>query len=322
MTPKENFTAFFRHERGEWFPSFFTDANLAVYTTGMDERAPGNGSGKDFFGCTWVYDAAGGAAVPDTRVAPILEDICDWREKVIFPDLDAVDWAACAKADHVDTYDPDKFNYAMLLEWPFERLHTLMGFENALCAMLSDPGEVYEFFGRLAEHKCRELEIMRKYYHADAICFHDDWGTQTNMFFSPELWRQLIKPHIRTIVTRCHELGMFFDMHSCGKMDQIIPEFPGIGIDSFQGQGINDIPAAMARTGNTLSYNVTPRYQALEAEAATGTLTEEEVRRRIRSEVMTCAENGIYTPAFVPVKTWWFPIALDETQKCALEIFG
>ncbi|MFQ7550340.1 MAG: hypothetical protein ACLRMZ_08605 [Blautia marasmi] len=48
MTPKENFRKFFQHERGEWFPSFFTDANLGVFITGMDERAPRNQSGKDF----------------------------------------------------------------------------------------------------------------------------------------------------------------------------------------------------------------------------------------------------------------------------------
>lgn len=321
MTPKENFKAFFRHERGEWFPSFFTDANLAVYVTGLDERAPGNQSGKDFFGCTWIFDPAGGAAVPDTRVAPILEDICDWRERVIFPDLDAIDWEACAKADKVDTYDPDKFNYAMLLEGPFERLHTLMGFEEALCAMLTDPDEVNAFFERLTDFKCKEMDILKKYYHPDAICFHDDWGTQSNMFFSPDIWRQLIKPHIKKAVEHCHSLGMFFDMHSCGKMDQIIPEFPEIGIDSFQGQAINDIPAAMEKTGHTLSYNVTPLYQSLEADAATGNLTEEEVRSRIREEVLTCAKKGIYTPAFVPLRTWWFPIALDEVKECGKEIF-
>ena len=197
MTPKENFRKFFQHERGEWFPSFFTDANLSVFITGMDERAPHNQSGKDFFGCTWVYDPVGNAAVPDTSVLPVLDDICDWREKVVFPDLDAVDWEASAKADKVDQYDPDKFNYSMLLEGPFERLHTLMGFENALCAMLTDPEEVSAFFDRLTEMKCRELDILKKYYLTEAVCFHDDWGTQKNMFFSPDIWRSLIKPQIK-----------------------------------------------------------------------------------------------------------------------------
>lgn len=322
LTAKENFRKFFQHERGEWFPSFFTDANLAVYLTGMDERAPGNRGGKDFFGCTWIYDEVGMAAVPDTSVPPILEDICDWRDVLVFPDLDAVDWEASAKADKVDQYDPDKFNYAMLLEGPFERLHTLMGFENALCVMLTDPEEVAAFFDRLMEMKCKELEILRKYYKAEAVCFHDDWGTQLNMFFSPATWRELIKPQIKKAVDKCHELGMFFDMHSCGKMDQIIPDFVEIGIDSFQGQGINDILAAMDKTGNKLSYNVTPRYQELEASAAAGSLTEEIVREKVREEVMACAQKGIYTPAFVPLRNWWFPIALDEAAKCGKEIFG
>lgn len=322
MTAKENFRKFFQHERGEWFPSFFTDANLIVYSTGLDERPPQNKGGKDFFGCSWVYDEAGRSAVPDTRVKPLLEDICDWREVVVFPDLDAIDWEASARTDKVDEYDPDKFNYAMLLEGPFERLHTLMGFEEALCAMLTEPEEVRAFFDRLMEMKCQELEILRKYYNAEAICFHDDWGTQKNMFFSPDIWRDLIKPQIKKAVDKCHELGMFFDMHSCGKMDQIIPDFVDIGIDSFQGQGINDIEAAMEKTGRKLSYNVTPRYQELEAAAAAGTLTEEETRRKIREEIMACGRKGIYTPAFVPLNVWWFPIAMDEAAKCGKEIMA
>ena len=322
MKSKEKFSEFFRHERSTGFPSFFNDANLKVYIAGLDERAPDNKSGKDFFGCTWVYDPMGAAAVPDTSVTPILEDICDWREKVVFPDLESVDWEQKAVEAGVPDFDPDKINYFMLLEGPFERLHTLMGFENALCAMLTDPDEVSAFFDRLTEMKCREMEILRKYYKAEVICFHDDWGTQKNMFFSPDLWRELIKPQIKKIAAHCHELGMFFEMHSCGKMDQIIPEFPEIGIDSFQGQGINDIVSAMEKTGNTLSYNITPRYQYLEAAAAAGTLTEEEVRTKIREEIMDCAEHGIYTPSFLPASSWWFPIALDEAAKCEKQLFA
>jgi len=47
------------------------------------------------------------AVIPDTSILPILEDICDWREKVVFPDLDAVDWEASAKADNGFTHSWD-----------------------------------------------------------------------------------------------------------------------------------------------------------------------------------------------------------------------
>lgn len=92
-------------------------------------------------------------------------------------------------------------------------------------------------------------------------------------------------------------------------------------MDSFQGQGINDIVGAMKKTGQSLSYNSTPKYQDLEAAAAAGSLTEKEVRSRIREEVLSCAKNGIYTTAFVPVKTWCFPIAMQEAKACEKEIF-
>ncbi len=41
----------------------------------------------------------------------------------------------------------------MFVNGPFERLHMLMGFENALCALLTDPEEVEEFFNTYMEWK-------------------------------------------------------------------------------------------------------------------------------------------------------------------------
>ncbi|MCU6760872.1 methylcobalamin:coenzyme M methyltransferase [uncultured Roseburia sp.] len=101
-------------------------------------------------------------------------------------------------------------------------------------------------------------------YRPDVIMFHDDYGTQTNMFFSPEVWREFFKPQLKKAVDKTHELGMIFELHSCGFMEQIVPEFAEIGVDSWQGQEINDIPTLKAVTGNKLAYHTTPQYQDFE----------------------------------------------------------
>ena len=33
------------------------------------------------------------------------------------------------------------------------------------------------------------MEKVIEYYKPDVLMFHDDWGTQNNMFFSPDVWR-------------------------------------------------------------------------------------------------------------------------------------
>ena len=320
MTPKENFRKFFQHERGEWFPSFFTDANLSVFITGLDERAPHNQSGKDFFGCTWVYDPVGNAAVPDTSVLPVLDDICDWREKVVFPDLDAVDWEASAKADKVDQYDPDKFNYSMLLEGPFERLHTLMGFENALCSMLTDPEEVEAFLDAMVEFKCAQLTKIRDYYRPDVLNFHDDYGTQRGLFFSPDIWRDMFKPRLKKIVDHCHGLGMIFELHSCGLIEDIIPDICEIGADCLQCMDINDVRKMKEITGDQMAYGVSPNFQRYAAGMAVGTMGEKELRKEIHEEIMTLSEGGNYYPFINPPFTEMDRIIWEEAEVCRQEL--
>lgn len=131
------------------------------------------------------------------------EDICDWRELVKFPDLDAWDWSKVEEIDHISEIDREnKVFEIMFVNGPFERLHMLMGFENALCALLTDPEEVEEFFNTYMEWKIKLMEKVIEYYKPDVLMFHDDWGTQNNMFFSPDVWRSLIKPQIKKAVDR------------------------------------------------------------------------------------------------------------------------
>ncbi len=111
LTPRENFLNFYQNKPMERFPDFMLDINPVFSITGMDERSPNNENGKDWYGCDWVLDPGTQACVLDVSKPPLFEEIEDWREIVKFPDLDAIDWEANAKADGVDNFDPDKLNY-------------------------------------------------------------------------------------------------------------------------------------------------------------------------------------------------------------------
>ncbi len=147
------------------------------------------------------------------------------------------------------------------------------------------------------------MEKVIEYYKPDVLMFHDDWGTQNNMFFSPDVWRSLIKPQIKKAVDRCHELGVLFDMHSCGKIEAVVPEFVELGIDAWQGMEINDIPKLKSITGMNLGYHTTPDYQGYQTEALAGTLTEEDLRRRVR-EVFEKTRGRILLLPNVPSIRW------------------
>ena len=139
--------------------------------------------------------------------------------------------------------DPSKILCAMMVSGPFERLHDLMGFEGALCALVTNPEECEAFFSRLCDFKIEQIKRLKEHYDVDMVHFQDDWGTQTDLMFQPEIWRTLIRPHVKRVVDAAHELGVLFDQHSCGKIDRIVGEVIDMGIDVLDPvQPVNDLP--------------------------------------------------------------------------------
>ncbi|RPH97545.1 MAG: hypothetical protein EHM72_13495, partial [Calditrichaeota bacterium] len=67
----------------------------------------------------------------------------------------------------------------------------------------------------------------------DVIWCGDDFGGQNGMIMSPELWREIFKPRIRTIFEafRRENPNVKIAWHSCGSILPIIPDFIEIGLD-------------------------------------------------------------------------------------------
>jgi hypothetical protein len=317
ISAKENMRRLYSHEMPEFLPEFGVGMHLVIPQNGYLERPPYGEGGKDWFGVQWIKKEGDLGPCPSNGPDFIMEDICDWREAVKFPDLDNWDWEKAKELDNV--YKIDRTNnlvYCSVLNGLFERLHTLMGFENALCALLSDEEEVAAFFDALVEFKCKLIDKLAEHYKPDIINYHDDWGTQRAMFFSPDLWRRLIKPRTQKIIEFTHSKGMFFELHSCGLIQDIIPEICEIGVDCLQCMDINDIVAAKKITGTKMAYNVSPNEQRYAALSDVGELTEEQLRSEIREEVMAFAQGGCYFPFAGPPVDWVSSIIYDEIARC------
>ena len=151
MTPKERALAFFRNEPVDEVPT--AEGLFVLFNPeGYQERPAFSKiqkeiTGTDWFGVEWKYEANVDAQAPDHSKPPVMEDICDWRELVKFPDLESWDWEKAVEIDHIADLDRENSLFEiMFVNGPFERLHMLMGFENALCSLLTDPEEVTAFF--------------------------------------------------------------------------------------------------------------------------------------------------------------------------------
>jgi hypothetical protein len=274
LTPRENALIAYKHGVPAYIPTLFTDISMIQANPTM-ERYCGNQVGLDDFGVEWTYVADAKAPMPTTGKI-LFDDIADWRSHVKFPDLEAIDWDKQADIDvHTDfmalvagagivpmadgksAYDEDKLVLCMVINGPFERLHSMMGFENALMALLTDPDECYEYFKAIADWKIEYFKKIAKHYKVDVINAHDDYGSKDRMFMSPDTWRQLIKPHLKRMVDACHEAGVLYQHHSCGYIEPILEDLAEIGvdaIDTLQGGSNKNLVALKQKLGDRLTF--------------------------------------------------------------------
>lgn len=326
MTFREQWIKYYQHEYkdGKTLPH---PAGLHVVSadmSGLWDRVPNHlDRGKDWFGCEWVKDGSIGITIPDPTVEFLLEDVADWREVVQWPDLDAFDFEAAYKNSGLDKVDRnEKLIYFNMTIGSWERLHALMGFEEALVALISDPAECDAFFTAFMDWRCKLIDKVKEYFNPDVIMYHDDIGTQIDMFFHPDLWRKLMKPHLKRATDKIHSLGMFMEYHSCGKLEQVVPDLVEIGVDSWQGQEINNILALKELTNGKLEYHPILDYATMVAKYNAKTATMDDVRAFVRSSIEKNMAGGHYAPLMQPFGDEVTAVMTQEFIKVSTEYAG
>ena len=97
------------------------------------------------------------------------------------------------------------------------------------------------------------IDKLYETVHPDVIQMQDDWGMQTSMLLSPELWREFFKPHEKRFAEHIHKLGMIYEHHSCGYVMPIVGDLVEIGVDALSPLNVcNDIPKLKKEFGNSI----------------------------------------------------------------------
>lgn len=263
MTPRENYLKWLKNEPYEWIPTSmdqlqfrpaFIPDHVARGMVAQQEPFAGEYGGKDLFGVEWYFEAE---AEGSMEVGTLFEDIEDWENYVKFPDFDAMDWQGCAKAN-ADYLNTDKIIYTTIYTGFFERLISFVGFENAAIALIDDEQKeaVHILFDRIADTYIDLIERMHKFFHVEFVEIHDDWGTQKSPMFSVATHREMILPYIRKVVDAAHAIGVFVEQHSCGKIDDFVPNIIASGVDTWRGQSIVDKAALVEKYGDQFKFGI------------------------------------------------------------------
>jgi uroporphyrinogen decarboxylase len=135
----------------------------------------------------------------------------------------------------------------------FERLQALCGMDRALIWMLEDQEKIASFLLRLAAWN---IEIARSYIRlgVEAGRISDDYGSQTTLLMTPDLWKRTVKPALAQIVEFYKNHRCLVVIHSCGNVISILPDLVEMGIDVFNIQtAANDLASIKRRYGNRIT---------------------------------------------------------------------
>ena len=292
ISQKENYKLCMNHKIPYWVPMKDIDNGMTFCPHDNDRPAFGT-SGVDWFGVSWSYvDAVGGQMVtPNTF---IMEDPSQWREKLVFPDLDKIDFSVGA-AEAREKMDPNKITGYVMQDGLFERLLSLCPPEESLSWLLEEPEDAAEFFDAMADYKIALLDkLSAEWAPFDLLINSDDWGTQISTFISPQVFRELILPPIKSIARRVHELGLYWDCHSCGKTETLVPYMVDLGFNFWEAQPMNDLKAVKAKYGNRIAIQYTLDPYILQDPD----VTEQQLRAYVRQVIDDLGGGGGLILAF------------------------
>jgi uroporphyrinogen decarboxylase len=146
-----------------------------------------------------------------------------------------------------------KYRMTGLFMLLFERMHSLRGFQNTLMDLALERETIEELANRIVEFDLGVIDQISRRFPGmiDALSFSDDWGSESALFISPELWRGFFMPRYKRIFDACRRAGWHIWMHSCGRVNAIIPSLVEIGVNVLDLQqpralGIREIGAEFA----------------------------------------------------------------------------
>ena len=270
ITPKANYLAVFRKEMPLWIPldsdstGMFPGVNPDNHARGQVIEAVSVPPDKiadfhDAFGVEWVYDfEVGGSMVKPGK--PMLSDVNEWESVIEFPDIDRWDWNAGKDENKRHVANEDRIVFLNISNGLFERLISFMDFQYAALAIIDEDQKdaVHSLFSELCGYYERIIKKYKEHYSPDVICFHDDWGSQRAPFFSLNTVREMLVPYIRRISDTIHSHGMFFQFHSCGKNEILMPAYIESGADAWTGQKMNDKDMLYDKYGDLIILGVDP----------------------------------------------------------------
>ena len=174
---------------------------------------------------------------------------------------------------------------------PSEVLIGGMSFTRFAYYIRKNPSFIHEI---MEEYTKVNIEIIKRLTEVgvDIITFGDDLGYKENPFFSLGVFREFILPYHKRIYQACKKGGALIVLHSCGKVDQFLPDLADAGLNCIQSleatAGV-DLPGLKQSLGDRLCF-----MGGLDSSGILTYGTPKDVEENVRNTLKIAGKGGGY----------------------------
>ena len=330
ISARENFHRAMDKDDPRWVPNSLTDMQAlasqdlvtkevrgTVVNADYGNRPSTAESYTDWFNTNWTWVPSAGAPMltPNTQ---LLDDITNWENVVVWPNLDEWDFEETAARYMKEKYDPNKALNINIGRGITERMIAVLGgYTDGMMAFAMEPEAVRAFNERFADHEIEFFDKILSLYPVDMISYHDDWGTERDTFFSEKMMEDLVFEPTKRIVDHIKSKGVSFLLHSCGNITRFVPYMIDLKVDLLQLQRrAVDIPALKQKYGNKIGLN--HGFEGFDTEKE---LSDDRAVELIRNSVDLFAPTGGYLVSLFanqPERSW---LVLSELFAYSREFY-
>jgi uroporphyrinogen-III decarboxylase len=184
------------------------------------------------------------------------------------------------------------------------------------------PDECEEFFDAYTDWKLEVVKQLIDNLEIDMIHSHDDLGAKEKLFFSPQIFRDMLKPRYKKIYDYCHSRGVLVQHHCDSYITPFAVEFAEMGVDMWQGALPSNDIVKIQKELNERGLNML-LMGGLEAAIIDNEFaTEEEIRAEVRRAIDTYGPGGHFLPCIGSINCLYEKneaIAIDEMNRYGAE---
>ena len=254
--------------------------------TGGGHHLPVGSRWTDVWGTDWYRSHEGVMGFPQTH--PLANLVADLRTYAWpNPDDDRICGPIYARAK--DWNRGEKFLNGSHRETLWEKSYMLVGMEDLMCNLHTEPNAVRELLHRIMDF---QLDIAKHYLAAgvEMVGMGDDLGTQDGLLLSPEILQTFFAPEYQRLFDLYKRHGVIIGFHSCGHIAPVLEMFIALGVDV-----LNPVQA----TANDLDEvrRITQGRMALQGGVSSATIVSgpvEAIRREVALRLWQLGRNGGY----------------------------